>query len=66
MGGPRKGFLATSLGSRHAFSTLSLTLFAMSRLTMICHPHTGEKLAAALNDCLVDWGIEAGKVMALI
>lgn len=35
-------------------------------LTVIHHPHTGEKLATALNDCLVDWGIEAGKIMLIV
>jgi len=44
----------------------NLVRHVVLRLTMICHPHTGEKLAAALNDCLVDWGIEAGKVMMIV
>jgi len=36
------------------------------QLAVIRHPHTGEKLAAALNDCLTDWGLGADKILMIV
>jgi len=31
------------------------------QLTVIYHPHTGQKIATALNDCLTEWELVAAK-----
>ena len=67
-GWSKKGLSCHFLGISACFfdPVSSLVCHVVLTLTMIRHFHTGEKLAAALNDCLVDWGIEAGKVMMII
>ena len=67
-GWTKKGLTASFLGISACFFEQSSerSIHAFLSLIEIKHPHTGEKLAGCLDDCLKKWGISPEKVLLVV
>lgn len=67
-GWSKKGLSSAFLGISACFfdPSANASRHVTLTLTQIHHPHTGEMLATALNNCLTEWELRSDKVMMIV
>jgi len=67
-GWSKKGFSSHFLGISACFydPSAAVARHVVLQLTKIDHPHTADKMATALNDCLTEWEPGSDKVMMIV